>query len=100
MSSTNLPHTAMLVMLAAWAIGAGADDKADYDRRAAARYHTLFQSLDLDGDGTVTRSEARGDLNFSPRFTDMDINRDGIVTLAELQRFIEQEHGVRTALAR
>jgi hypothetical protein len=35
-----------------------------------------------------------------PRFADMDINGDGIVTLAELQRFIEQEHGMQAGLAR
>jgi hypothetical protein len=100
MISIPMQGTVVLVLLAGWAASAGADDKAEYDRRAAARYSMLFQSLDLDADGTVTRSEARGDLNFLPRFDDMDINRDGIVTTAELQRFIEQEHGIQTGLAR
>ena len=72
---------------------AGADDRSEYNRRAAARYVALFQSLDRDGDKTVTKAEAQGDLNFGPRFDDMDINRDQIVTLVELQRFIEREHG-------
>ena len=100
MVSIRMQRTAVLVLLAGWAVTAGADDKAEYDRRAAARYTMLFQSLDLDGDGTLTRSEARGDLNFGPRFDDMDINRDGIVTTAELQRFIEQEHGAQASVAR
>ena len=86
-------RTAVFVVLTACSVGAGADDKAEYDRRSAARYTMLFQSLDRNADGTVTRLEARGDLDFGPRFDDMDINRDGVVTMAELQRFIEQEHG-------
>ena len=84
-----------LVLLVACAMGAGADDKSEYERRSAARYVSLFHSLDRNADGAVTQSEARGDLNFGPRFDDMDINRDEIVTTPEFQRFIEQEHGVR-----
>jgi Ca2+-binding EF-hand superfamily protein len=79
---------------------AAADPKSEYERRAAERYVALFQSLDLDSDGTVSREEAQGDLNFRPSFDDMDINRDGIVTLAELQRYIEQNYGVRLEVRR
>lgn len=61
--------------------------------RSAARYTALFQSLDRNRDGTVTRVEAKGDLSFGPVFDDMDINRDGGVTTAELQRYIEQRYG-------
>ena len=74
---------------------AQAQTKADYDRRSVARYVELFQSLDIDRDGTVTRQESQGDVNFTPRFNDFDINRDGIVTRAELDRFLEREHGMR-----
>ena len=84
----------------ACATGATADDKADYSRRAAETYVTLFKSLDRDANGAVTRDEARGDLNFVPYFDDMDINRDGIVTADELQRYIELRYGVRTELRR
>jgi hypothetical protein len=76
---------------------AGADAKSDYDQRSAARYTALFQSLDRNGDRTVTRVEAQGDLNLGPVFDDMDINRDGVVTNAELQRYIEQRHGAYAA---
>ena len=72
---------------------AGADDKSDYDQRSAARYAALFQSLDRNGDSTVTRVEAYGDLNLGPIFDDMDINRDGVVTTAELHRYTEQRYG-------
>ena len=73
---------------------ASADERADYNRRAADRFSGLFQALDRDGDGTVTRVETKGDLNFGPRFDDMDIDRNGIVTRAELQRFVSQQFGV------
>ncbi len=94
MRAKSVLQAGALVLLAACAMGAGADDKSDYDRRSAARYTSLFQSLDRNADGVVTQSEVQGDLNFSPRFDDMDINRDGVVTTSELQRFIEQEHGM------
>ena len=81
------------LMLPGYSAVAGADDKTDYDRRSAARYAALFQSLDRNGDSTVTRVEAEGDLNLGPVFDDMDINRDGVVTTAELQRYTEQRHG-------
>lgn len=79
---------------------AHADERADYNRRAAERFSTIFQSLDRDGDGSVTRVEAHGDLNFGPRFDDMDIDRNGIVTRAELQRFVALEFEVELALQR
>jgi hypothetical protein len=87
-----------LVLAAAGISTAGADDKADYNRRAATRLMELFQSLDRNADRMVSRDEVQGDLNFGPRFEDMDVNRDGFVTLAELQQYIEQQHGVRVEL--
>ena len=88
-----------LAALAACATGAAADDKSDYSRRAAESSVALFKSLDRDANASVTREEARGDLNFAPYFDDMDINRDGIVTTEELQRYIELRYGVRVSAA-
>ncbi|MEJ7670271.1 MAG: hypothetical protein WKH97_16400 [Casimicrobiaceae bacterium] len=95
MSAPPMYRVAALVLLAVCVSSAAADDKLEYDRRAAARDAMLFQSLDRDADGTVTRLESQGNLNFGPRFDAMDINRDGVVTTAELQRYIEQQYGVR-----
>jgi hypothetical protein len=55
----------------------------------------LFQSLDRDADGVLTRAESRGDLDLGPRFTDMDINSDGTVTGTELQRYLQQRYRVQ-----
>ena len=87
MNPTRASSVAFL-FLAIVSVGAAADDRADYQRRVAARYETLFQSLDRNSDGSVVRTEAHGDLNFGPRFDDIDINRDGVVTRAELERFL------------
>jgi hypothetical protein len=87
-------HTTTLVLLLACATAAGAEEKSDYDRRAAARHLSLFLSLDRNADGLVTRLEASGDVNFLPRFDDMEVDMDGIVTRAELHRYIEQHHGI------
>lgn len=84
---------AALALTLACAAGATADDRDDYNRRAAARDAALFQSLDRNGDGAVTRLEAQGDINFLPRFDDMEVDMDGTVTLAELRRYIEQQYG-------
>jgi hypothetical protein len=86
------------LVLAAGVSNVCADDRADYNRRAATRLMELFQSLDRNADRVVSRDEVQGDLNFGPRFEDMDVNRDGFVTLAELQRYVEQQHGVRAEL--
>lgn len=88
-------HTAMVVLLLS-ALTAGADDRTLYNERVAARITALFQSLDRNADGVVTREESHGDLNFTPRFADMDINSDDNVTSEELQRYIEQRYATRS----
>ena len=88
-------HQACALLLMAYAMSAGADDKTDYNRRAAANDLTLFHALDRNGDGAVTRLEARGDINFLPRFDDMEVNMDGIITAAELHRYLEQQYGMK-----
>lgn len=95
----------MCAMLAALVVSATAmaqtDPRAEFSRRAAARDAELFGQLDRNADQKLTRDEVRGDLNLGPRFDDVDINRDGIVTPEELQRYVAQRYGVElTAGAR
>jgi hypothetical protein len=85
---------AALAVLMALAMSAGADDKSDYNFRAAGEDASLFHALDRNADGAVSRLEARSDINFLPRFDDMEVDMDGIVTRAELQRYIEQHYGI------
>lgn len=95
MNMKQLRQAGTLVLLLACAMGAGADDKSDYNRRAAADDLSLFHALDRNADGAVTRLEAQGDINFLPRFDDMEINMDGVVTMAELQRYLERTYGAQ-----
>ena len=92
---SNAKHLLAAVVLLISCASVDAQDRAEYNRRGVARYLEMFQSLDRDGKSAVTRAEAQLDLNFAPSFNDMDINRDGIVTKAELERFLEREHGTR-----
>ena len=94
MNTKYVRQTGVLVLLLACTMSAGADDKSDYNRRAAARDLSLFHSLDRNGDGAVTRLEAQGDINFRPRFDDMEVDMDGVVTTAELHRYLERQYGV------
>ncbi|MGE5103276.1 MAG: EF-hand domain-containing protein [Betaproteobacteria bacterium] len=71
-----------------------ADARTDYYQRAAKRDMTEFAALDRDQSGSLTRTEVMGDNDFSPRFNDIDINRDGIVTREEMQRYIREHYGV------
>lgn len=92
--STKWSAGASAVLLAC-ALGAQADDQGDYNLRAAAEDLRLFQELDRNADGMVTRMEARGDVNFLPRFDDMEVDMDGTVTTAELHRYLDQRYSVQ-----
>lgn len=59
---------------------------ADYLKRVADNYRAAFSSYERNG--VVARAAVRGDLFFEPRFDDIDINRDGVITRAELERFL------------
>ena len=82
---------AILLLLSMSALG---DDRETYNRRAAETDLAAFRLLDLNRDGVLTPEEVQPDLNFGPRFNDMDIDRNGVVTHAELRRYLEQTYGV------
>ena len=83
-----------LALILALAISAAtADDRENYNRRAAETDLAAFRTLDLNRDGLLTMDEVLHDLNFAPRFHDMDIDRDGFVTMAELRRYLEAAYG-------
>ena len=90
MKMTSLLALALILATSA----AMADDRESYNRRAAEADLAAFRVLDLNRDGVLTRDEVLADLNFGPRFNDMDIDRNGVVTLEELRRYIEQTYDV------
>jgi hypothetical protein len=92
----------MICVIATLAAAGGtafADDRADYNRRAAERDVALFSALDLNADGRLSRGETKGDLTLGPRFDDADINRDGFVTREEMQRYIDASYGTNGTVA-
>jgi hypothetical protein len=89
--------TAGLVLAALLLASPGAavaDDRAAYMQRRADTDMAAFKRLDRNGDGVLTRDEARGDVYFEPLFDDIDINRDGIITQQEMRGYIERTYGV------
>ena len=99
MYSIRLCKVASVLLLAAGAAAVAADDRLAYNLRASTEDVKLFLSLDRNADGLLTRDESKGDVNLGPRFDDMDIDRDGIVTRRELERYLETRYGVNTSLA-
>lgn len=93
MITTTKVAAAFLLVIAS--LAASADDRETFNRRAADNDMALFHQIDLNHDRRLTYDEAKGDLNLGPRFNDIDINRDGIVTLEEMRRYIEQTYGIR-----
>jgi len=85
---------AFAMMLLTQSALAAADARSDYYQRRAATDMASFRALDTDHDNRLTRAEVEGDNDFAPRFNDMDINRDGVVTQEEMQRYIEQHYEV------
>ena len=74
------------IILALAACTAFAQAPADYLKRVADHYRAAFSAYERNG--VVTRAAVRGDLFFEPRFDDIDINRDGVITREELERFL------------
>ena len=76
-----------IVIAAALAAGTAlAQAPAEYVKRVADNYRAAFAVYERGG--VVTRAQVRGDLFLEPRFDDIDINRDGVITRAELERFL------------
>ena len=66
-----------------------AADRQEYNKRSAERYISISRMNDADADNVVSRHEARTTIELAARFDDIDINRDGDITWAELTRYID-----------
>lgn len=76
-----------IVIAAALAAGSAfAQAPAEYLKRVADNYRAAFALYERNG--VVLRAQVQSDLFFGVRFDDIDINRDGVVTRAELERFL------------
>ena len=89
----NVFRLVMAVATACLTQAAVADERLEYERRVGERYAVLFETLDRNRDGLVTREEAQGDLNFIPSFDSIDTNRNSAVTRQELLSYLEHRFG-------
>jgi len=80
----------LILIAASTGTNVDAQDKAAYQQQSIARYLETFALLDFDRNGEVSHDEAQGNVEFTATFNDIDINRDGVVTRAELDRFLAE----------
>ena len=72
----------------------GAGLRHSLNKRAAERDVATFRALDRNGAGRITHEDVRGNIDMQARFNDIDINRDGVITVAELERYVRLRYGV------
>jgi hypothetical protein len=89
--------TLTVLAAAVAASGAFAQDRDAYNLDAATADLAAFHKLARDG--VLKREDARSDVNFAPRFDQADLDRDGVVTAAEMDKYIAQAYGVTSSSA-
>ena len=92
---TSLPIAIAATLLLPAASLAADDARTAYYQRNANADLASFRELDVDKNNAITREEVRGDVDLTPRFDDIDVNRDGVVTLDELLAYAERQYGVK-----
>ena len=89
--------TVTVLAAAVVASGALAQHKEDYNLGAATADLAVFHKLARDG--VLKRDDVQSDLNFGPRFGEADFDRDGVVTAAEMDRYIRQTYDLSSTTA-
>ena len=96
-SVTGTRLVAVAAALTLYAQSPMADDREAFLRAAAQRDVTAFEALDRNRTGRLSLIEVRGNVDLEARFNDLDINRDGFITRAELTRYVAFQYGVVVA---
>jgi hypothetical protein len=76
---------------------AAAGEREEYLLRGAQRDLAMFRELDLDRDARLSRAEVQGMVSFQSRCGDIDIDRDGVITLGEMERYLRLTYEVDLA---
>ena len=93
-------RTLLVALVTAFTLQAHAqvtDDREAYLRAAAQRDVAMFDALDRDRNGRLSMDEVRGTIDIEARFNDFDIDRDGVITRAELVRYVALQYGIAIA---
>jgi hypothetical protein len=91
------PWTVIALAAAVVASGAIAQNKEAYSLNAATEDLAVFHRLARDG--ALKREDVRSDVDFGARFDQVDLDRDGVVTAAEMDRYIAATYGIFSASA-
>jgi hypothetical protein len=83
-----------MLLAAAASTAMAASYAEEYNARAAQRDAEAFGALDVDRNGVLSLEEVRGNVDMQARFNDFDINRDGGITVEELERYVLLRYGV------
>jgi Ca2+-binding EF-hand superfamily protein len=62
------------------------------ERIVGDRVNAIFEALDTDNDGKISRSEAKGEIR--DNFDALDLNKDGYIDRAELMQAAQAKHGL------
>lgn len=87
-----------LALLATQALGlsACASARANRSSQMADRAQQRFAQADLDGDGQLSREEARqGTPRLADHFDEIDSDRDGKLSTGEILAYLKQRRGQR-----
>lgn len=86
-----LLFTLALSGMACFSVHAQASD--DQRARMAQQLRARFAKADTDGDGALSREEAKAMPRVASRFDAIDANHDGKVTMEEIGRYLAAQHG-------
>jgi len=88
-----------VLVLAAIAASAAAQD-ADRAKQMAAEMQKRFAAADKNGDGRLTKEEARAGMPFVfKHFDEIDKSKQGSISLAEIAAFAREQRAARKSTA-
>ncbi|AHX14577.1 hypothetical protein CH75_16190 [Dyella jiangningensis] len=70
-----------------------AQSTSDQRNRVVQELRSRFAKADTDGDGGLTREEAKAMPRVASHFDDIDTDRDGKVSLEEIGRYLAAQRG-------
>ena len=80
-----------LCMLTAWSVTSGVSAADNPSRSSRPVDETTFKTLDIDGDGYISRLEVRRETYLERQFDQLDTNRDGRLSREELRGMFKVE---------
>lgn len=83
----------LLLALVAAPAFAQANMDTDQKQKMMAAFQQRFTAADKDGDGALTREEAKAMPRVAAHFDDIDANHDGKVTPSEIVAFMAAQRG-------